>query len=167
MGVHMLKREGTIFQTREEAEEADHARWGSVLPTSSNLSCTELNSLICVWRYNEKQARIAERRRLNFEKKLAVRGNNLYGPSSMSFTAFAWSSVSSCRRDTNATSRRTALRLFLPKQSWSNTSRLTRRSWRSAWYAPTTHPGWASILSLPFDLIFDSIKENDMWQEVP
>ena len=77
MGVHMLKREGAVFQTREEAEEADHARWESVLPTSSNLSCTELNSLTCVWRYNEKQARIAERRRLNFEKKLAVRGNNL------------------------------------------------------------------------------------------
>jgi len=47
MGVHMLKKEGAVFQTREEAEEADHAR------------------------YNEKQARIAERRRVNYEKKLA------------------------------------------------------------------------------------------------
>jgi len=46
MGVHMLKKEGAVFQTRAEAEEADHAR------------------------YNEKQARIAERRRVNFEKKL-------------------------------------------------------------------------------------------------
>ena len=85
----------------------------------------------------------------------------------MSFTAPAWFKGSFCRRDTNATSRRTALGRFLLKQSWPNTSRLTRRSWRSAWYAPMTHPGWVSIFSLPFDLIFDSIKENDMWQEVP
>ena len=28
MGVHMLKKEGgPVFQTREEAEEADHVRW--------------------------------------------------------------------------------------------------------------------------------------------
>ena len=27
MGVHMLKKEGAVFQTREEAEEADHARY--------------------------------------------------------------------------------------------------------------------------------------------
>ena len=45
---------------------------GCVLPPFSILFSTELNSLICVCRYNEKQARIAERRRLNFEKKLAV-----------------------------------------------------------------------------------------------
>ena len=129
----------------------------TVHPTSSNFPSPEVHFLICFWRYNEKQARIAERRRLNFEKKLAVRSNQdtkfenksercSSTGSLLSFTAPAWSNGSLCRRDTNATSRRTALRLFLPKQSWLNTSRLTRRSWRSAWYAPTTHPGEASII---------------------
>ena len=27
MGVHMLKKDAAVFQTREEAEEADHARY--------------------------------------------------------------------------------------------------------------------------------------------
>ena len=70
MGVHMLKKEGgPVFQTREEAEEADHVRWEK---TEGGLDIIARANFFAYFRYNEKQARIAERRRLNYEKKLAV-----------------------------------------------------------------------------------------------
>ena len=51
MGVHMLKEGGAKFQTRWEAEEADHAA------------------------YKAKQERILGRRQANYEKKIAVSAN--------------------------------------------------------------------------------------------
>ena len=48
MGVHMLKQGGAVFQSRWEAEEADHAA------------------------YKAKQERVAERRRVNWEKRAQV-----------------------------------------------------------------------------------------------
>ena len=44
----MLREGGAVFQSRREAEEADHAR------------------------HQAKQERVAERRRINWEKKAAV-----------------------------------------------------------------------------------------------
>jgi hypothetical protein len=48
MGVHMLREGGPVFQTRWEAEEADHAA------------------------YKAKQERVAERKRVNYQKRAEV-----------------------------------------------------------------------------------------------
>jgi hypothetical protein len=48
MGVHMLREGGPVFQTRWEAEEADRAA------------------------YKARQERVAERRRVNYQKRAEV-----------------------------------------------------------------------------------------------
>ena len=96
-------------------------------------------------RYNEKQARIAERRRVNYEKKLVVGELEWI----ILNQHWRWTKMSDicnfCRKGSNAIWRRAVSRSFPLQLTYRTTSSSTRSRWGSGWSAPMTPPELPSV----------------------